>query len=547
MIEGLRWAGERAFLVELSLEEVVAFAARWAAPPGQVDLVSGARTVLVTFATDAQARRAAAQVSTVDLAPLRITERRTVEIDVVYDGEDLAEVARLTGLSAEQVVAAHTASEWIAAFGGFAPGFAYLTGGDPRLAVPRRDTPRTQVPAGSVALAGEFSAVYPRASPGGWRLIGHTDAPLWDLDRDPPALICPGDRVSFRAVRALARTAVDTPSGLSDRDAAEARLVAEDGEEGVRGNVSGRQPTPGIDTASPSTTSGLAIIAPGPLSLIEDLGRPGHADLGVTASGAFDTRSARAANRLVGNARDAAVIETTLGGLAVRAVGDQVIALAGAETRARVTRGEDEDLVAPGSAFLLRDSEVLALGVPDAGVRSYLAVRGGIDAPAPLGSRSTDRLSGIGPAPLSAGDVLPVAGSAASVVGHAQVASESSGRDPGNARLRIRFGPRDDWFDADERQRLVDATWFVGTDADRVGVRLDPAPGFRSLRSRAGELPSEGLVLGAIQVPPSGTPIVFGPDHPVTGGYPVIAVVADADLPALAQLAPGAEVRFCTT
>jgi KipI family sensor histidine kinase inhibitor len=121
----------------------------------------------------------------------------TVEIPVTYDGPDLAEVARLTGLGEDEIVAAHTGTLWRVAFGGFAPGFAYLVGGDPRLQVPRRDEPRTKVPAGAVGLAGEFSGIYPRESPGGWRLIGRTDVAMWDLDRDAPALLAAGTTVQF--------------------------------------------------------------------------------------------------------------------------------------------------------------------------------------------------------------------------------------------------------------------------------------------------------------------------------------------------------------
>jgi KipI family sensor histidine kinase inhibitor len=128
-----------------------------------------------------------------------VSEVAPVEITVVYDGPDLTEVARLTGLAEDEIVAAHTGTPWRIAFGGFAPGFAYLTGGDPRLSVPRRDEPRTTVPAGAVGLAGEYSGVYPRPSPGGWQLIGRTDAVLWDADRDPPALLAPGGSVRFRA------------------------------------------------------------------------------------------------------------------------------------------------------------------------------------------------------------------------------------------------------------------------------------------------------------------------------------------------------------
>ncbi|MGO2668976.1 MAG: carboxyltransferase domain-containing protein, partial [Microbacterium gubbeenense] len=406
----VRWAGERAFLVELgSLEEVLAFHARVTETPiGQADQVAAARTVLLTFTTARLARRAEALVGGVDLTPTPAAERRTERIDVIYDGDDLAEVASLTGLSIEAVVAAHTSSTWKAAFGGFAPGFAYLAGGDPRLRVPRRESPRTAVPAGSVALAGEFSAVYPRASPGGWRLIGRTAATMWDIDRNPPALLAPGDRVQFRAVREQVTAAAGAGASVPDIEAA--------------------------------TTAGLQILAPGPMSLLQDLGRPGRADLGVTASGAADTASARLANRLVGNAREAAVIET-LGGLDVRAEIEVVIAIAGTDARAELRRalpaesdddgGPRDELVEPGRTLprnrvpvripagtpvLLRAGDDLALGFPDTGLRAYIAVRGGIAAPDALGSRARDTLSGIGPDPLRAGEVLEIGSSAVTSV-----------------------------------------------------------------------------------------------------------------------------------
>lgn len=194
-------AGDAALLVELDgLPEVFALtdAVRTAVPAGILDVVPGARTVLLTTVpgTDLAALR-----QTLLALPLDTSAEAgagdTVEIEVVYDGPDLAEVGRVTGLGAHGVVVAHTGTLWRVAFGGFAPGFAYLSGGDPRLGVPRRSQPRTSVPAGSVGLAGEFSGIYPRSSPGGWQLIGHTDAPLWQLDRDPPELLRPGGWVRF--------------------------------------------------------------------------------------------------------------------------------------------------------------------------------------------------------------------------------------------------------------------------------------------------------------------------------------------------------------
>ncbi|KAA1428884.1 5-oxoprolinase subunit B family protein [Nocardioides antri] len=168
------------------------------------DLVPGARTVLVQARPGVtlgvlRERLAPDEIGVGEAEPGR--ERQVpgeeITVPVTYDGPDLAEVARLTGLTEDEVVSAHTGRPWRVAFGGFAPGFAYLVGGDPRLHVPRRETPRTRVPAGSVGLAGEFSGVYPRESPGGWQLIGRTDLPMWDLDRDPPALLAAGASVRF--------------------------------------------------------------------------------------------------------------------------------------------------------------------------------------------------------------------------------------------------------------------------------------------------------------------------------------------------------------
>jgi KipI family sensor histidine kinase inhibitor len=179
--------------------EVLALAAavRAAQPAGVLDVVPAARTVLLQVAAGTDLGAVRRFVVDLPVDPSSAPEGDTVEISVTYDGPDLAEVARLTGLDEDDVVAAHTGRPWRIAFGGFAPGFAYLTGGDERLQVPRRDEPRTTVPAGAVGLAGEFSGVYPRPSPGGWQLIGSTESSLWDPDRDPPALLSPGGWVRF--------------------------------------------------------------------------------------------------------------------------------------------------------------------------------------------------------------------------------------------------------------------------------------------------------------------------------------------------------------
>jgi KipI family sensor histidine kinase inhibitor len=200
--------GEHAVLVEVGgLDEVLAFAyAVWEAADAEapgftdvVEIVPAAATVLVVLSDNAPiapVRQALATLPVAAASEVPVSDHVT-EIPVDYNGPDLSDVAELTGLSVEEVIAAHTGTDWRVAFGGFAPGFAYLSWGDPRLAVPRRKEPRTSVPAGAVALAGEFSAIYPRSSPGGWQLIGRTDVEVFDIDRDPPALLQPGAAVRF--------------------------------------------------------------------------------------------------------------------------------------------------------------------------------------------------------------------------------------------------------------------------------------------------------------------------------------------------------------
>lgn len=271
----------------------------------------------------------------------------------------------------------------------------------------------------------------------------------------------------------------------------------------------------------------IEILASGPLTTVQDLGRPGYATLGVPRSGAFDRAGAALANRLVGNAADAAVLEITLGGLRARLLDAATVALTGAPCAGRLDAGV---------AVTLPAGTELALGRPAEGLRTYLAVRGGIAVRAVLGSRSTDTLSGLGPAPLRAGDRLDVGAAVAGDVG-----AEAYSPRPYRTVLRIVAGPRDDWFAPQALKLLTATAWTVRAESDRVGLRLD---GPRLDRIRTEELPSEPVLPGALQVPPDGRPILFGPDAPVTGGYPVLAVVRAADLDAAAQLRPGDQLRF---
>jgi biotin-dependent carboxylase-like uncharacterized protein len=282
----------------------------------------------------------------------------------------------------------------------------------------------------------------------------------------------------------------------------------------------------------------LEIVAVGALALVQDLGRPGLGASGVGRSGAADRAALTLANRLVANAEGAAGVEVVFGGFAVRACAPVTVALAGAPAPADV----DGTVMGHHAVIDLREGQVLRIGVPPTGLRTYLAVRGGVDVAPVLGSRSTDTLSGLGPPRLAEGDVLPVGAEpdALPVVDVAPVCPPPGG----TVTLRAMLGPRAEFL-ADPAE-LTCTFWTASSRSDRVGMRLEGG----RLRRRdtppdgRGEVPSEGMVRGAIQVPPGGEPVVFLADHPVTGGYPVVATVCDADVDRAAQIRPGQGVRL---
>jgi biotin-dependent carboxylase-like uncharacterized protein len=279
----------------------------------------------------------------------------------------------------------------------------------------------------------------------------------------------------------------------------------------------------------------VEVLETGALATVQDEGRPGLGGLGVGVSGAADRGSMRLANRLVGNDPGTAVLEVTFGGLTMRAHADLVVALTGAQVPATV----DGTGVGCCGPVHVRAGGELRLGIPAAGLRTYLAVRGGLAVAPVLGSRATDVMSGIGPPVLEPGVVLPVGPppTAWPLVDVAPVPSLPEGE----LELRVRPGPRDDWFVEGALEALCSATYDVTADSNRVGMRLQ-GPALQ--RSRQEEIPSEGMVRGALQVPPTGQPTLFLSDHPVTGGYPVIGVVAGADLDRAAQARPGQRLRF---
>jgi len=496
-------AGTRALLVDLpDLATAMAWhAALSSAPlPGQTSVGVAARTVLVRFGSASAAEAARGILPGFLPGDATSDEPRDITVDVIYDGSGTTDLDTLAGslsMTRDALIDWHTTTVWTAAFGGFAPGFTYCVPEDATRAldVPRHPTPRPAVPDRSVALAGDFSAVYPRTSPGGWQLIGSTTQPFWDGTNESPALLSPGDRVHYRAVTERVEVATSTRKNV----------------------VSGpRRPVLRVDD-------------PGLQVLVEDAGRHGFGDLGVTGSGAADRGSAQAANEALGNSRDAAVLES-IGGLTLTALVETVVVVTGAVATVSVN-GTAKDRGVP---LLLGAGSELTVDSATEGLRSYIGVRGGVVAESVLGSTSTDLLSGLGPAPMEPGDTV-YAGPARGSVRRVDAPVRTDGV------LRVVPGPRDDWF-AEGVKALTGATWAVSATSNRVGLRLtgeDPVT-----RDHEGELPSEGMIAGSVQVPPNGEPVVFLRDHAVTGGYPVIATVIPEDLDAAAQLAPGAQVTF---
>lgn len=287
----------------------------------------------------------------------------------------------------------------------------------------------------------------------------------------------------------------------------------------------------------------VRVVDPGPLTLAQDLGRPGLAHLGVSPSGAFDRAAHRLANRLVGNDEHAAALECLLGGLRLALPAGTWFAVTGAWSGAVLVTDGVRHAVEPHTALRADADAELHLGPVAHGLRSTVALRGGLAVPAVLGSRSRDTLAGLGPEPLRAGDVLPLGPEPAAPVPVADLVPVDPPAD-GVVELGVRPGPRHEWFTAEAHRLLTTSEWIASARSDRTGVRLEGPELARVPDLVGAELASEGMLRGSIQVSPDGAPTVLGPDHPVTGGYPVIAVVVDASLDLLAQLRPGQPVRL---
>ena len=444
-----------------------------------------------------------------------------VEIPVAYGGDngpDLGDVARHAGLSEEEVIRRHAAGEYRVAMLGFVPGFAYMLGMDPAIAMARLDAPRIRVPAGSVGIADVQTGIYPFTMPGGWRLIGRTAVPLFDPRRDPPATLGPGMRVRFVQV-----------------DPAELVGLDESGPPAV-------EPPP----QRPNGDRAIRVVEPGVLSTVQDGGRRGFERFGVPPSGAADGPALGAGNLALGNDPNAAAIEITAGGAEFEFLVSATFAVTGADMELTL----DGRRVAGWTALRAQPGIRLRLSLPRKGFRAYLCVDGGIDVPRLLGSRSTYLPGGFGGhagRALPAGDLLPLgAAQAESGAGTASPPARSRSADATriDGRIELPFVPGGQWDDFPEeaRRAFASRSWQVSHHSDRMGLRLEGKP-LETGRAGVGFV-SDGTVTGAIQVSGDGLPILLFVDRQTTGGYPKLGAVALVAHPLIAQAQAGDEFVF---
>ena len=521
-----------------------------------VEIIPAARTLLVTFdPLLADETTLETEIAGLKLEKGQQKSGKLVEIPVVYDGEDLDDVAALLKIDREEVIRRHEESHYQVAFCGFAPGFAYLTGGDPIFNVPRRASPRKSIPAGSVALAGKFGGVYPQPSPGGWQLIGRTDVKMFDLDRDPPSILKPGDRVHF----------VDVTKDYSGHfEGVKSCSLSRNDEAGVTKTVSGAEATEIGKTAGNRKTgnhdnAGISVhetsLTPEEDAVFkllttlmpvtfQDRGRLFQSSQGLSPSGALDQKAMANANRLVGNPREQPVLEFTYGNTRIKALQPSVVAFTGANLPITVKSTKGTVFVFEKNTPLsIDEGDEIILGQPLAGFRSYMALRGGFKVEPVLKSASFDSLSNLGPKPLLAGDKVFIANDSPLRPVLLSLDDPYFLPEAGDkVVLDVVMGPRTDWFTEHSIAMFLEKPWQVTAASNRIGIRLQSDA--RLERSRSDELPSEGTVTGAIEVPANGEPVLFLRDRPVTGGYPVIANLVEDQVDLAAQIPIGAFIKF---
>ena len=506
----------------LVLEAVTALVRSLRAAPmaGVTDIVPAFTTVTVHYdpadvaagpGTGTAWERVTAWIKTIPVAPVsrRAKAVREVVVPVCYGGEqgpDLAAVAAHAKISEAEVIRVHCKAIYHVAAVGFSPGFPYLVGLAPRLAMPRRATPRVQVPAGSVGIGGAHTGVYPTASPGGWSIIGRTPLRLFRPENEAdPTLLKTGDSVKFVPV--------------TEKQAAQLQ----------------EKPVALITPKVPKESAVFEVIKPGALTTVQDLGRLGHQHLGIPVGGAMDRLAARVANALLGNDENAPLLEAMASGPELRFLRDTWISVTGAEVAG----------VAGWRPWHVMAGQVVSLAVLQRGACAYLAVAGGLDIARVSGGTGTLLRAGIGGwngRALQAGDRLAAHPGSLTTSGNWSASAEFRAV-PSGGEVTVRFvkGPQWTWFTATSRRALLAQSFKITARSDRMGLRLE---GPALTLEHTTELTSEGVGFGTIQVPPDGQPIVLMADRQTIGGYPKIGHVIAVDLPRLAQAGAGAVVHF---
>ena len=496
---------------------------------GLADVVGGLATVLVLFDGDGDEldTRLPTLARLVDDAlgggPQVRDGGGLVVLSCVFDGPDLAEVAEVAGCTPEGVSELLTAQTLTVAMVGFSPGFAYLTGLPEQLRhIPRRSRPRPSVPGGSVALANGYAAVYPTSSPGGWQLIGRTDERLFNPERFPYSRLAVGDRVRFERATRSAGGGWSPPAPRPHP-------------------VSPGLPSP-VPDARPTSEDARPIFEVedgGFRTVLQDGGRRHVAALGVPGAGPGDPYSFRLANRLVGNAAVAVALEATARGPTLRCLDATFVAVVGASPDLRL-QGQP---IAAGRVVPVGAGQRLVVGPIRAGLRSYVAVAGGLVGPELFGSCATDQLCALGPGPIVSGQRLRAGVPTPPLGDH--LADPAGWTEGEPVVLRVLPGPHAQTFAPGAFASLGTMRFTVAGESNRVGLRLhrDPrGPTVDRAPGAPGELDSQGMVHGAVQLPPDGDPVILLGDHATLGGYPVIAVVATVDHGRLGQCAPGVTV-----
>lgn len=506
------------FLIELtSLEETLALYSKLQHMQlkGIKELIPAAKTILVFFNEfETNLDVLISTIAQVTVGTSLDRNAQEVIIPIVYKGEDLAQVAELQGMSIADVITKHQQSIWNVAFIGFAPGFAYLNSPDhPFTDIPRLKVPRKKIPVGSLGLAGQYSGIYPKDSPGGWQLIGTTSEKMWDLERENPALLLPGVKIHFEDV-------THHPISVS---------VPEQITATVQQDLS-------AEPVFKITGTGLQM-------LMQDEGRLNQTNIGVGSAGAMDLSAMHTANRIVGNPIEVAVIEVLNGGLKAKMQGSAVIAVTGAISNIHIQFANGQQANFDSYQPIALDAgDEFHIQSPTSGLRNYLSVRGGFHLQAVLNSYAFDSLAILGPTPLKIGDVLYQGQAQTYHISIHEVPKVQLPQVGDIVALDIVMGPRTDWFDEQSVEQFFQQTWLVTNESNRVGLRLFGEQPL--LRKITHELESEGTCIGALQILPSGQPVLFMNDHPLTGGYPVIASVAKHHWDLVAQIPAGCHIQF---